>query len=106
MSLGKGVNHDFFSWHHSCISIDFIEGSTKLFENGRKIFEKYGVEAIQRAYRENKKEIDIISVGCVLFFAHFDKGNQFYLAQLTQMWVGGWCRVNPKFYKSLFLWHI
>ena len=72
VSLGKGLDYDHFSWRHSCISIDFIEGTTKLFENGRKIFEKYGVEDIQRAYEENKKEIDIISVGWVLCVAHFD----------------------------------
>ena len=63
VSLGKGINLDHFSWRHSCVSIDFIEGNTKLFENGRKIFEKYGVADMQRAYEQNKKEIDIISVG-------------------------------------------
>ena len=55
--------HGHFSWRHTCITVDFTEGTVKLVENGQKIFEKYKVEDIQRAYKLNKKEIDLISVG-------------------------------------------
>ena len=62
--MGKGLKqHGHFSWRHTCISVDFTEGTVKLVENGQKIFEKYGVEDIRTAYEQNKKEIDIISVG-------------------------------------------
>ena len=71
MSLGKGMKQQgHFSWRHTCISVDFTEGTVKLVENGRKIFEKHGVEEIQMAFEQNKKEIDIISVGWVSCFTY------------------------------------
>ena len=61
-----------FSWRHTCISVDFAEGIVMLVENGEKIFEKHGVEEIRTAFEQNKKEMDIISVGLVLSFVFFN----------------------------------
>ena len=48
---------------HTCFTLDFIEGSTKLFENGRIYFEKSGIEDIKKTYEVIAKQIDIVSVG-------------------------------------------
>ena len=53
----------FFLLRHTCFTLDFIEGSTKLFENGRIYFEKSGVEDIKKTYEVIAKQIDIVSVG-------------------------------------------
>ena len=51
------------TWRHTCATLDFVNGDTKLFENGKKYFEKSDVEDIREAYKANKKEIDIVTVG-------------------------------------------
>ena len=43
--------------------MDFVEGNTKLFENGKMYFEKSGVEDIKKTYEVIAKQIDIVSVG-------------------------------------------
>ena len=80
VGLGDGMRSDHFSWRqtffsyhfltshffllrHTCFTLDFIEGSTKLFENGRIYFEKSGVEDIKKTYEVIAKQIDIVSVG-------------------------------------------
>ena len=54
-------NH--YSWRHTCVTIDFIEGSTKLFENGKMYFGRTEVEDIKKTYEVIAKQIDIVSVG-------------------------------------------
>ena len=51
------------TWRHTCIVADFIEGSTKLFENGEKFFDKTGIKDMQETYKKNKKTIDMVAVG-------------------------------------------
>ena len=54
---------DHLTWRHTCSTLDFVNGDVKLFENGKKYFEKADVEDIREAYKANKKEIDIVTVG-------------------------------------------
>ena len=61
--MGDGMRSDHFAWRHTCFTLDFIEGGTKLFENGRKYFDKSGVEDIKKTYEVIAKQIDIVSVG-------------------------------------------
>ena len=42
---------------------DFVEGHTKLFENGEKYFDKTGIKDMQETYKKNKKTIDMVAVG-------------------------------------------
>ena len=63
VGLGDGMRSDHFSWRHTCFTLDFVEGSTKLFENGKMYFEKSGVEDIKKTYEVIAKQIDIVSVG-------------------------------------------
>ena len=63
MSLGDGMKSDHYAWRHTCVTLDFIEGSTKLFENGKMYFERTGVEDIKKFYEDIAKQIDIVSVG-------------------------------------------
>ena len=63
MSLGDGMRSDHYSWRHTCVTLDFVEGSTKLFENGRMYFDRSGVEDIKKTYEVIAKQIDIVSVG-------------------------------------------
>ena len=63
VGLGDGMRSDHFSWRHTCFTLDFVEGNTKLFENGKMYFEKSGVEDIKKTYEVIAKQIDIVSVG-------------------------------------------
>lgn len=57
------MRSDHYAWRHTCVTLDFIEGSTKLFENGKMYFERTGVEDIKKFYEDIAKQIDIVSVG-------------------------------------------
>ena len=57
------MRSDHYAWRHTCVTLDFIEGSTKLFENGKMYFERKGVEDIKKFYEDIAKQIDIVSVG-------------------------------------------
>ena len=61
--LGEGMRSDMYTWRHTCFTLDFIAGTTKLFENGKKYYEKTGVEDIKKTYEIIDKQIDIVSVG-------------------------------------------
>ena len=65
MSFGDGMRSDHHSWRHTCLTLDFVGGSIKLFENGKMYFERSGVESIQKTYDAIAKKIDIVSVGSV-----------------------------------------
>ena len=65
MSFGDGMRSDHHSWRHTCLTLDFVGGSIKLFENGKMYFERSGVEGIQKTYDAIAKQIDIVSVGSV-----------------------------------------
>ena len=63
VSMGEGMPSNHYSWRHTCVTIDFIEGSTKLFENGKMYFGRTEVEDIKKTYEVIAKQIDIVSVG-------------------------------------------
>ena len=63
MGVSDGMRSNLYSWRHTCVTIDFIEGSTKLFENGKMIFDRTEVEDIKKTYEVIAKQIDIVSVG-------------------------------------------
>ena len=63
VGLGDGMRGDHLTWRHTCATLDFVNGDTKLFENGKMYFEKTDVEDIRETYKANKKEIDIVTVG-------------------------------------------
>ena len=63
VGLGDGMRGEHLTWRHTCSTLDFVNGNVKLFENGEKYFEKADVEDIREAYKANKKEIDIVTVG-------------------------------------------
>ena len=45
-----------------------LQGRTALFENGRKYFDETGIKKMMDTYQKNKKEIDIVTVGWVVFW--------------------------------------
>ena len=53
------------TWRHTCVVLDFEEGRVAMWENGRKYFEKTGIADLPATYERNRKEIDIVSAGCV-----------------------------------------
>ena len=63
MGVSDGMRSNHYSWRHTCVTIDFIEGSTKLFENGKMYFGRTEVEDIKKTYEVIAKQIDIVSVG-------------------------------------------
>merc|ERR1719234_1505902 len=65
LGLGTGMRGPQLTWRHTCVVADFIEGHTKLFENGEKYFDKTGIKDMQETYKKNKKTIDMVAVGCV-----------------------------------------
>ena len=65
VSFGDGMRSDHHAWRHTCLTLDFVGGSLKLFENGKMYFERSGVEDMQKTYDAIAKQIDIVSVGSV-----------------------------------------
>ena len=65
VSFGDGMRIDHHTWRHTCFALDFVEGRLKLFENGKKYFERSGVEDLKKTYDAIAKQIDIVSVGSV-----------------------------------------
>ena len=53
------------TWRHTCVVLDFEEGRVAMWENGRKYFDKTGIADLPATYERNRKEIDIVSAGCV-----------------------------------------
>ena len=51
------------TWRHTCTVLDFVEGRVALFENGKKYFDKTGIQDLKDTYKKNKKEIDIVTAG-------------------------------------------
>ena len=59
------MRSDHHAWRHTCLTLDFVGGSLKLFENGKMYFERSGVEDMQKTYDAIAKKIDIVTVGSV-----------------------------------------
>ena len=57
------MRSDHHSWRHTCLTLDFVGGSIKLFENGKMYFGRTEVEDIKKTYEVIAKQIDIVSVG-------------------------------------------
>ena len=65
VGLGDGMRSDHMTWRHTCTVIDFVSGRAALFENGKKYFDKTGIQDLKDTYKKNKKEIDLITAGYV-----------------------------------------
>ena len=63
ISMGKGEGFELLAWRHTCMTINFVDGKSSLYENGKLQFEDKSDELLEFGDKM-PASVNMISVGC------------------------------------------
>ena len=108
--MGKGKGFDLLTWRHTCLSIDFRDGHSVLYENGELRYEDTFEEYLR--FRDKMPStVNMVSVGCA--YGLYEDSNvgvvtdfQLFGKTLSGREMEDWTGCRRGFYGDIISWDL